>query len=193
MARLLPPTRQAPKSKAESSVSKMQAFLIVIMCICFALMVYINLTSTSQTMMDMHHYRAALNLAMEEFKVGGGTPKSAAMQKEATRQEDSSFIDRIVPDDPQTPTIKSKIASLSDVIVVCPCRSVRACRYLIILISRYMLARPWHITLWQLCVWGEQETGNGIIRAFWHTAGGSVVIRVFTRCHFFPPGDICCH
>ena len=93
--------------KSETSgIGRMQAFLIAIMTVCLILTVYINLASTSASMMDLHNYEAAVNQAIEDFKRGMepavAQPPPGFGQKQAQPQQ-SLFAK----------AKKSKIASLS--------------------------------------------------------------------------------
>ena len=93
--------------KSETSgIAKMQAFLIAIMTVCLILTVYINLASTSVSMMDMHHYEAAVNQAIEDFKRGMepavAQPPPDYGQTQQQQQQQQATLPK-----------KSKIASLS--------------------------------------------------------------------------------
>lgn len=118
MTRLQPPGRVPPMvkkttSRSESSgIFKMQAFLMAILGICVLLTAYVNLASTSATIMDMHHYGAAVNQAIEDFKRGSSSTSSMQKQQPAEEREQFSTTNNNNNNNRGTPP-QSKIASLS--------------------------------------------------------------------------------
>jgi len=109
MARLKKPLRQVPASVADrpkDGTSKIQIMLIVVIILCVIMTVYVNIMSTSVSIMDMHHYGAAVNQAMEDFRLGVGGGSSTGTGSGGMSSAAAPQAGAAIPG-------KSKIASLS--------------------------------------------------------------------------------
>jgi len=63
-------TDHGGSSSSGNNKSYLQLLLMVVIAICVILTVVVNLKSTSSAILDAHHYSAAVNQAMNEFKRG---------------------------------------------------------------------------------------------------------------------------
>jgi hypothetical protein len=80
-------TTPTNSSHNHHGVGKLHAALMVILIIFLSLTLYINVTSTSSAVMAMHHYSAAVNQAMEDFKYGGALTTTVTRKEEKTLKE----------------------------------------------------------------------------------------------------------
>jgi hypothetical protein len=99
-------------------VGKLQAAIIFIMAISMGLTFYINIISTSSAAMDVHHYSAAVNQAIEDFKHGALTTNRQAKNIQplgglAVPKTSSQAEQQQQQQQQQKQQPKSKIATLS--------------------------------------------------------------------------------
>lgn len=99
MTRLHPPTRQVPpgakntpgKSSSATTTttgrSKLQIMLMITIGMCVVLTLFVNIKSTSASVLEGLHYGAAVTSAIEEFKRGGALGSSMSGTKNPPQQQ----------------------------------------------------------------------------------------------------------